>query len=232
MNNLWKTMLCGLAFAAALALAPLQAAPANPVQNQPAFGGPQAIGPNYNALLGSYAKGMTSGVIAAGASAGAPIYAFQYTGPGLAVVRKVVISVGDTGTAFAAGNAHFDLYAARAFTAVDTGGTAGTLTGNNGKLRTSFPTTAVGQIMIANTGAMSAGTRTLDTDPLGSVSASTAATAGADLLAPVDLLAPKNAGDYPAIFATNEGFEIQATVPATGTWTASVTVYWDEYSAY
>jgi hypothetical protein len=160
------------------------------------------------------------------------IFDFQYTGAGLAVVKKVVISVGDAGTAFAAGNAHFDIFAARAFTAADTGGTAGTLTGNNAKLRTSFPTTGVGAIMIANTSAISAGTRTLDTDPLGSVSASTAATAGADLLAAVDLLAPKNAGDYPAVFGTNEGFEIQATVPATGTWTASVTVYWDEYSAY
>ena len=231
MKHFWKSLAAGVALGAILS-APLAAAPANPVQNQPAFGGPVGIGPNYNALLGSYAKGMTSGVIAAGASAGAPIFDFQYTGPGLAVIRKVTISVGDAGTGFAAGNAHFDLYAARAFTAADTGGTAGTLTGNNAKLRTSFPTTALGAIMIANTGAMSAGTRTLDTDPLGSVSAATTTTAGLAVLAPTDLLAPKNAGDYPAVFATNEGFEIQATVPATGTWTVSVTVYWDEYSSY
>lgn len=231
MKNLWKSLAAGVVLASLAAL-PLAAAPANPVQNQPAFGGSSAISPNYNFLLGSYAKSMTSGVIAAGASAASPIFDFQYTGPGLAVIRKVVISVGDTGTAFAAGNAHFDLFAARAFTAADTGGTAGTITGNNAKLRTSFPTTAVGAIMIANTGAMTAGTHTLDTDPLASVSASTAATAGAALLAPVELLAPRNAGDYPAIFATNEGFEIQATVPATGTWTVSVTVYWDEYSAF
>lgn len=227
--------LTALALAASLALFPSLALAQQPPN---AYGGASTghfIVPNYYLLQGSYAKGLTSGTIGAGASANAPIYAFRYTPSvvgSIAVIKRVNISVGDAGTAFAAGTATFSLYAARAFTASDTGGTAGTLTGNNGKLRTSFLTTGVGQIMIATTAANSAGTRTLDTDPLGVVSMGITATAGAAILTQAALLDPKNAGDTPLMLANNEGFVIQATVPATGTWTVSVWVEWDEFSQY
>lgn len=200
--------------------------------------GTQPIGvvPNYFLLQGSYAKGLCSGTIAAGASASSPIYAFRYTPSvtgSIAVIRRVNISINAGTTGFAAGVANFGLFAARAFTASDTGGTAGTLTGNNGKLKTNQKTTAVGQIMIANTGANTAGTRTLDTDPLAEIGVGVPTTAETQLVAPNSILFDeKNAGDFPLQLANNEGFVIQATVPATGTWQACVYTQWDEYSQY
>lgn len=209
---------------------------ANPPPTTYAYGqAGQAIAPLYGGLLGSYAKTLTSGTIGAGASAASPIYSMRYTGPGVAVVKRVTVAATSL-TAFAAGVGNIQLFAARAFTASDSGGTAGTLTGNNGKLRTSFATTAMGDIRVSSTAALTPGTRTLDTDPLGGFEfgiAGATPTADTTFVPPGTLLInPKNAGDYPLVLATNEGFVIQATVPITGTWTASVFVEWDEYANY
>ena len=124
------------------------------------------------------------------------------------------------------------MFAARAFTASDTGGTAGTLTGNNAKLRTSLATTGVSQIMIANTGTMTAGTRTLDTDPMAAIVIPLTTTADTGGVLNSSLYNPGQAGDYPLELATNEGFVVQLTVPATGTEVITVTVDWEEYSAF
>ena len=234
MRNIWKSSVSFLASLGIVALAATSAlaVPANPPPPSYAYG-PQGypIAPLYSGLTGSYAKALTSGTIGAGASAGAIVYDFQYTGSGVAVVKRISISVADAGTGFAAGPLTLSAYAARAFTAADTGGTAGALTGNNAKLRTAFATTGVGAVMVATTSAMSAGTRTLDTDPLGAVTFGTPTTAGLNV-GQLDILAAKNAGDYPFVAATNEGFEIQATVPATGTWVLTVYVEWDEYTNF
>ena len=40
------------------------------------------------------------------------------------------------------------------------------------------------------------------------------------------------ASDHPFILAQNEGFNIAATVPATGTWRFSVQVEWEELASY
>lgn len=228
----WIAATCLMAAAAFTFLAPAAAQ----VAGAPCLTGTYGpsctgIGPLTTNLLGSYAKGLVSGTIGAGASANAPIYSFRYTGTGVAVIKRVVATAGNAGTGFASGVASFGLYAARAFTASDSGGTAGTLTGNNGKLRTSFVTTAVGDIRISSTAALTAGTRTLDTDPLGAVAVGVPTTANAALIN-ATMIDPKNAGDYPLVLATNEGFVIQATVPATGTWSAAVWVEWDEYVSY
>lgn len=206
---------------------------AQPLPN--AYSTPQqsAIIPLYPQLLGSYAKALSTGTMAAGLAGAAPIFSLRYGGPGFAVVKRVTISAGNAGTGFAAGVSNFNLFAARAFTASDTGGTAGTLTGDNGKLRTSFATTRMSDIRVSSTATLTAGTRTLDTDPLGGFVVGTPVTANAALANPGALmLDPKNAGDMPLVLATNEGFVIQATVPATGTWSATVFVEWDEYNAY
>ena len=222
--------------AAALAMAPAiaNAQAANPAPSTYAYGpAGQPIAPLYGGLIGSYAKSLSTGTMAAALAAGSPIYSFRYTGTGFAVIKRVTFSAGNAGTGFAAGVANFSLFAARAFTASDSGGTAATLTGNNGKLRTSFPTTSVGDIRISSTATLTAGTRTLDTDALAGMEVGVPTTANAQLAAPGALLLdPKNAGDYPLVLATNEGFVIQATVPATGTWSGDVFVEWDEYSAY
>ncbi len=221
-------LLLGLA-----AIFPLAAAPVNPPPTAYAYGNGTPIAPLYGGLLGEYSMSLASGTIGAGASAASPIFSFRYGGSGVAIVKRVTITVYTRDTAFTAGDGIFRLFAARAFTASDSGGTAATLTTNNGKLRTSFATTAVSDVRISSTAALTAGTRTLDATALATVQVPVAGTVTyTTLLAPTDLWVKPTAGDYPAVFATNEGFIIAATVPATGTWSASVSVDWAEYSSF
>ena len=197
--------------------------------NTAANSAPVTIGP---ALLGSYCMAASSGTMAAGLSAGSPVFSYRYGGANLAIIRKVELTAGDTSTAFAAGVFTFNMFAARAFTASDTGGTASTLTGNNGKLRTSFATTAISDFRISSTATLTAGTRTLDATQMSSITTSDQATAGNPIFNPGTYLLRQQVGESPMIIATNEGFVIQGSVPATGTWTFSVNVCWDEVAAY
>lgn len=198
------------------------------------YSGPVAIGQNLGGLTGSFSKTLTSGTIGAGIAANAPVFSFRYGGSGYAVIKEINVEVVNAGTAFAAGVGRIDIIPARSFTASDTGGTAGTLTGNNGKLRTSLGTTGVSDIRISSTAALSAGTRTLDSDPIANIVMAVPATStNYQMAGPNDVAYGRNqAGDYPMVLATNEGFVMQANMPATGTWTYSVTVQWDEYAAF
>jgi hypothetical protein len=171
--------------------------------------------------------------MAAGLGAAAPIYSFRYGGSALAVIRNVWISAQDNTTGFAAGTATFNLFAARSFSASDSSGTAATLTGNNGKLRTSFGTTSVADIRISSTATLTAGTRTLDAQPWAALQQAVPVTVGFQLFGPYQsFFQQPNVGAQPIQLANNEGFVIQATVPATGTWNVSVTTCWDEMAAF
>lgn len=227
-----KSAFIGLLLALA-AIFPVAAEPANPPPGAYAYGNGTPIAPLYGGLLGEYSMSLASGTIAAGASAASPIFSFRYGGKGIAIVKRVTINVYTRDTAFTAGDGIFRLFAARSFTASDSGGTAATLTTNNGKLRTSFATTAVSDIRISSTAALTAGTRTLDATALATATVPVAGTVTyTKLVDDLILWSKPTAGDYPLAVATNEGFVISATVPATGTWSASVTVEWAEYSSF
>lgn len=231
-SNFLKSAAVG-ALVASLAYGPVLAQSFNPVPNIGAYGSGGTLVPFTAGLTGSYTKTLVSGTMAAGLAADAPIFSFRYTGTGTAVVKRIAISAADSGTAFTAGFGYFNLFFARGFTASDTGGTAGTLTGNNGKLRTSFGTTAVGDMRIGSTGTLTAGTRTLDSSPIASLVEGFIATAGTGITVGYEnLWNAQNAGDYPIVLANNEGLVIQANVPATGTWQFAVQIEWDEYSSY
>jgi hypothetical protein len=189
---------------------------------------PFTVGPP---LIGSYCMGANTGLMAAGLAGGAPVFSYRYGGANLAIVRKITAEADDVTTAFVAGAGKFDLIAARSFTASDTGGTAATLTGNNGKLRTSFATTAVSDLRISSTATLTAGTRTLDAQPLASVEFPVPTAIDAALM-PTTPLLQSNVGESPLVLVQNEGFVIQATVPGTGTWSMSVRVCWDEVAAF
>lgn len=189
---------------------------------------PMTIGPT---LLGSYCMGANTGTMAAGLAGGSPIFSFRYGAANLAIIRRVSMEADDITTAFVAGAGKMDMFAARSFTASDSAGTAGTLTGNNGKLRTSFATTGISDFRISSTATLTAGTRTLDAQPLASTEFSVSTSIDAQLLPTTDLFR-SNVGESPFVLAQNEGFVVQATVPGTGTWVASVRVCWDEVSAF
>jgi hypothetical protein len=175
-----------------------------------------------------------SAVMNAGLGSTSPIYSFRWpvapqTPPAvsLALIRRLRIAAWTGTTGFAAGIAIFSLYVARAFTAPDTGDITVPLTGNEAKLRTSMAT-SLATIVHSQTQALTPGTRTLD--------------AGAAerwiVAAPTTTLTPfapspqkffeKLQGEHPLVLAQNEGFVIQANVPATGVWTWCLTCEWDE----
>lgn len=178
---------------------------------------------------GMFARASKSGSMAAGLAANAPVYAFQWPSSTLlAAVRRVKIGAFTLGTGFTAGLATFDMFVARAFTAQDTGGAAVGPSGNNAKLRTSMNASAA-KIQIATTGALTAGTRTLDDETIETRNMAAPASAFTSFLSqPPFILFEKLQGEHPLLLAQNEGFEIQATVPATGVWQFAVTVEWDE----
>lgn len=189
--------------------------------------------PSDPLTLGAYSMCMTNGttVMTAGLAANAPIWAFRWGNANLAIIRSVVMSMSEGLAAFATGRCNFDLFVARSFTVSDSVGTAATLTGNNGKKRTSMGTTLLTDLRIANTVTLTAGTRTLDTMPIGNVQVSNKVietNSGTNQV----LWQRDSSDEYPVVLAQNEGLIIQATVPATGTWFFSVKIEWWESATF
>lgn len=113
-----------------------------------------------------YSLALRSGALTLVAADG-PVWSMQWTSTSLiCVVKRIVISVGVTTAYTTAQVTRYGLYFARAYSVADTGGAAATLTTNNGKKDTSYPITAVTDMRMCTTGAITAGTRTLDAQPL------------------------------------------------------------------
>lgn len=187
-------------------------------------------------ILGAYQLGLTSGALTV-AAAGSTVYSFRWAPAvttNLCMVRRVEIGF-STITAFGtAQSLQYSMQVARQWTASDTGGTAAAFTQTNtGKFRTTMPTTAFaggGQLMIANTGANTAGTRTLDTQAMAFLQGQSTAIGTVLQAQPIYQHQP---GDYPIIFAANEGFIINnvTTMGATGVINLTVNVEWMELAA-
>lgn len=184
--------------------------------------------------LGSYRKSLLSGTMAAGLGADSEVFQFRWTNAtNLCLIRSVFCDglVGSA-TAFTAGFGNLKLIPARSWTADGSGGTAGTISGNNGKLRTSMGTNLIGAVRIASTGALTAGTKTLDTNPIGQLSLTFGTVASVIYTGKVTLFGEDISANHPLILAQNEGFVITAVVPATGTWQVGFTVDWVEVASY
>ena len=170
-----------------------------------------------------------SGSMGAGLSANSPIYSFRWTSATLnALVRRIRLQAWSLGTGFTAGLATFDLYRATAWSAADTGGTTDTLGLDNGNLRTAMPASALAELRHSSTGALSAGTRTKDNQPADSITLTVGTATNTPLMSSPLKLFERLQGEHPLVLATNEGFTIQATVPATGVWAWAITAEWDE----
>lgn len=170
-----------------------------------------------------------SGIMAAGLAANAPIYSFRWTSSSLlALVRRIRIQAWSLGTGFTAGIATFDLFRCTAWTVADTGGLTDTLTGDNGNLRTAMPASLLTEIRHSSTATLTAGTRTRDAQPTDATNFTVTTAAFTTFTASTMKLFERLDAEYPLVLAQNEGFTIQATVPATGTWSFQVTPEWDE----
>lgn len=119
------------------------------------------------------------------------------------------------------------LFIARSFTASDSGGTAITLTGNNNKFRTAFATSLVTDARIASTAGLTAGTRTLDSQPFAVLPVVTGTAIGvAQEMTTVYL----RGSLFPIVLAQDEGIVVRNTAagPATGTFRVHVQMTWLE----
>lgn len=177
--------------------------------------------------LGTYRISANTGLMAAGMAASSEIFQMRWTdATRLCVIERVAFDGLGSVTAFAAGVVNLRLTVARSWSADGSGGTAIT----PAKMRASMGSSLVAGVRIASTAALTAGTKTLDAIDHGGAVGSVAATAGAGV-SPQSFM-DVMAGGYPIVLTANEGIVIRATVPATGTWTAGITLHWTEMTAY
>lgn len=190
--------------------------------------------------LGAYSYGGLTGILPAALGANSEVFQFRWAdATRFAVIRKVRISAAVSTTFFAAGvPVQIDLIKSTGWTVAGTGGTAVTPAALL-KKRTSMPSTllAAGDMRIATTAALGAGTKTLETYALAGEVAAGPITASLNgtIIQPGTILWQSEIadGEHPLILAQNEGFSIRSVaVPATGTWQMSVDIHWSECASY
>ena len=197
--------------------------------------------PTIYGASGHYGVSATTGAIAAGASANSEVLQFHWTSAThFALINEVVVTGMRATTAFAAGNIDIKLTVARSFTVAGSGGTEIEFGGDshidNAALRTSMTDSKIGDMRIASTAALTAGTQSLEDNDLGQIVTHSSGGAGAatpiigSIYLPENVLfkADPSAGLYPLVLAENEGFVVRATVPITGVWNIGFRVRWAE----
>lgn len=186
--------------------------------------------------LGTYSVSLFTGAYTV-AAANTPMYSMRFVAGSagqaqIAMIQRIVLTIVPTVAFTTAQQVSYGAYVARSFSAVDSGGTAATLTGNNNKLRTSMTTTqlaATGDMRISTTGTLTAGTRTLDSQAFAVASAWVPSTLVAQPIQQV-ILYENFAGDQPLVLATQEGLIINNLIlmGAAGVLSIGVTVEWTE----
>jgi len=205
--------------------------------------------PRPNPSYGSYALGLTSGIIPATPLAAKDVFQFRWNPANrslLAVIKKIEVFASVSTTMFAAGvPVELALYKAVAWSVAGTQGTAVTIDATAKRDAAMAASGLVaGDCRIANTDAdgILGGTRTALGNRIASKIAGGPITAGLNGTVFGDgnplYKADVGAGDYPIVLtpgaaaANAEGLAIQATAPATGTWRLSVNIEWEETLAY
>lgn len=190
----------------------------------------------YSGSLGMYALAATTGVIAAATTG--EIFQFRWTDPTrLAAINRVQIAACVSTTFFAAGvPVAVDMVKATGWSAQGTGGTGITPDASlktKGSMGASL--LAAGDVRIATTAALGAGTKSLGAIPLGAVVGAGPTASPGFIFWPNTLLwdVQVTDGEHPLTLAANEGFVVRSVaVPATGTWQAAIIVNWSEITNY
>ena len=153
-----------------------------------------------------------------------------------AIITKLRLSLMQTSAATATIYPNFSAFIARSFTVSDSAGTAVTLTGNNMKKRTSMGTSLVTDIRYSAVAAgLTAGTRTLDAQPILILPTSQTITTPNPAFVTQDMDVGVGDGNHPVVLATNEGLIVQGpntTFGAAGTANLIVDVSWAEVASY
>lgn len=189
--------------------------------------------------LGTYSVGAFTGAYT-GAGANTPLFSMRFVAGSagsaqIAIIQRVTLSFVQTTAFTTAQQMGFGLYAARSFSGSDAGGTQIVVSGNNQKFRTSQQTSQIatnGDMRISSTAALTAGTRTLDSQAL-----SVAHGWGGSVLLTTGMYQPQQVtlyenfpGDTPIVLQSNEGIVINNIVAmgAGGVFTIGVNVEWTE----
>lgn len=188
-------------------------------------------------VLGSYRLASFTGLMT-GIAANGTIFSMRWTdATNLCAIKSLKVGYAVITGFTAAQELGFDAVVARGFTASDSTQTQLVLTGNNQKKRTSLATSlfAATDVRISGTGAITAGTRTLDAQPVMASAAKTLAAAATVQDARFEALIDMTDGtDYPIVLAQNEGLVVRNSVlmGAAGTVRGFVEVVWDEVATY
>lgn len=195
---------------------------------------PEAVG---YFQLGAVSGNLTNTTVVANGS----LFSMRWA-PGngkLAVIRRVTVNFVQTIGWTAAAAQPVGLYIARSWTVSDSGGTAITVAANTNKMRTSNDPSlfaAPSDVRVSTTATLTAGTRTLDTNPIsvGLLAASQVAAASANYPQQTIVLHDVNTGDHPIVLDNNEGIVLNNMVvwPAAANGLISVNVEWFESNSY
>ena len=187
--------------------------------------------------LGHYQASVSTGSMAAGLAASSDILQFRWA---RVAEECAIYSVKVTGmrasTAFTAGPIDISLFTARSWTVDGSGGATISVFSNRQKLDTRFGASWAGQSRISTTAALTQGTRTLDTSPVGEIK--THSSAGPFAATPIigSIHLPHNvlfyadiaSGQSPLVLGNSEGIVVQASVPGTGVWVIGFEIKWIE----
>ena len=191
--------------------------------------------------LDAFQVAPATGAMAAGLAADSEVLQIRWThATNKCAIQELTVNGMFATTAFAAGAIHLYSTIARAFTAAGTGGGTVTLTDDNQKLQTNHGDSGMGEIRIATTAALGAGTKTLDSEAIGRITTHSSGGAGSatpiigSIYLPTYSLFDHDVTNHesPIVLSTNEGVIVRATVPITGVWTASFTIKWVELTPF
>lgn len=178
-------------------------------------------------------SGLLTGVAAATASAG-HVFAFRWSHATKKCVIENIRCTWATISGFtAAQEVGLDLIRATNYTANHSGGTSVTLTGVQLKKNSAFTTTQAADIRIGSTGALTAGTHTLDSLPMAQNAFSELAT-GAAVPKGFFTLQWSAGSMHPLVLNQNEGLVIRNSIlmGAGGTARIFVSMDWSEVDSY
>lgn len=181
--------------------------------------------------LGHFRIATTVGLIATQAADGT-LFSFRWTDTGrLCYPVFIRLSAMQTAAATATIMPRFQVFTARGFTASDSGGVAVNVASNNTKKRTSMLSSLVADVRKSNAAAgLTAGTRTLDADPILELPTNqTITTPNPNLYSQALDLTQRV--EHPLVLAANEGLIVRGPTTvfgAAGTMDLAVELAWAE----
>lgn len=188
-----------------------------------------------------YRLSAISGTIGAALAANSELFQFRFLSgvKTWALLHKTKISAAIVAVGTAIGPLGFEIVPARGWSAAGSGGTRIANTGDNMQTETVLPNSQVNDIGIATTGALTAGTKTLDANGQGNILTGILTGAAtvqqtAELMTDRYLLDADGEGGQPLVLANQEGFVIKTTHagPAALTYVIGVSIVWCEVAAY